>query len=130
MNSQFVYNQPSYATHRYNRSNPSSTFTSNGGTSWIKKKPSSSHSSSINVPVNNYITNVLVDTGAAISLINERTLQCIQHYPITSCSLKEIHTANSGFISLLGLVNLNVKINHIITTVDAYVTRDLVCPMI
>ncbi|CAF4504816.1 unnamed protein product, partial [Rotaria sp. Silwood2] len=143
MNSHFVYNQPSYSTLRYNRSNPTSTFTSrqcyvchgfDGDTSWIKKTPSSSYlssySSSIKVPVNNYITKVLVDTGAALSLIHEKTLQCMRHYSITSCSLKEVHTANSGFISLLGLVNLKVKINHIITTVDAYVTRDLVCPMI
>ncbi|CAF3937474.1 unnamed protein product, partial [Rotaria sp. Silwood1] len=134
MNSQFVYHQPSHSTHRYDRPNPSSTFISHQCYECrcfghiAKHCPNRKNVR--RVPVNNYITKVLVDTGAAISLIHEQTLQCMQHYPITSCSLKEVHTANSGFISLVGLVNLNVKINHIITTVDAYVTRDLVCPMI
>ncbi|CAF3599838.1 unnamed protein product [Rotaria socialis] len=54
----------------------------------------------------------------------------MQHKPITPCSLKEVHTANSGFISLLGIVNLTVQINHLVTHVDAYVVRDLICPMI
>ena len=43
---------------------------------------------------------------------------------------KEVHTANGGFISLLGIVQLTVQINHLNTHVDAYVTRDLICPMI
>ena len=101
-----------------------------GGTSRKIKKPSSPYSSSIEVPVNNIITKVLVDTGAAISLIHEETLQLMKHKPVVPCPLQEVHTANSGFISLIGLVNLTVKINHVITSVDAYVTRDLVCPMI
>ncbi|CAM4939939.1 unnamed protein product [Rotaria socialis] len=54
----------------------------------------------------------------------------MKHKTITSSSLQEVHTANSGFLVLIGLVNLTVQINHIYTTVDAYVTRDLVCPMI
>ncbi|CAF4670856.1 unnamed protein product, partial [Rotaria magnacalcarata] len=79
-----------------------------------KKKPSpSSSSSSIHVPVNHVPTTILVDTGAAISLIHEQTLSNMQHKPITPCSLKEVHTANSGFISLLGIVNLTVQINHL-----------------
>jgi transposase InsO family protein len=101
-----------------------------GGTSRKKKKPSPLYSSSIEVPVNNIITKVLVDTGAAISLIHETTLKRMQHKPIDPCSLKEVHTANSGFISLIGLVHLNVQVNYLHTGVDVYVTRDLVCPMI
>jgi len=54
----------------------------------------------------------------------------MQHKLIVPCSLKEVHTANSGFISLLGIVNLTVQINRIDTHVDAYVTHDLICPMI
>ncbi|CAF4137442.1 unnamed protein product [Adineta steineri] len=54
----------------------------------------------------------------------------MQHTPITPCSLKEVHTANCGFISLIGIVKLNVQIHHIDTQVDAYVTHDLICPMI
>ncbi|CAF3479922.1 unnamed protein product [Rotaria sp. Silwood1] len=46
------------------------------------------------------------------------------------CSLKEVHTANSGFISLLGIVKLPVQIHHLDTHIDAYVTRDLICHMI
>ncbi|CAF4518486.1 unnamed protein product, partial [Rotaria magnacalcarata] len=124
---------------RYGSPNSLTSFTSrqcyechrfDGDTSWNTKKPSSLHSSSIKVPVNNLITKVLVDTGATLSLIQEQTLKRMKHSPMISCSLKEVHTANSGFISLLGLVNLTVKINHIMTTVDAYVTHDLVCPMI
>ncbi|CAF4590121.1 unnamed protein product, partial [Rotaria socialis] len=102
-----------------------------GNTSTKKKKPSpSSSSSSIHVPVNHVPTTILVDTGAAISLIHEQALSNMQHKPITPCSLKEVHTANSGFISLLGIVNLTVQINHLVTHVDAYVVRDLICPMI
>ena len=101
-----------------------------GDTSIKKKKPSFPCSSSIEIPVNNILTKVLVDTGAAISLIHEPTLQFMQHQSMYPCSLTEVHTANSGFISLLGLVTLTVQINHIYTKVDAYVTRDLVCPMI
>jgi hypothetical protein len=102
-----------------------------GGTSTKKKKPSlSSTSSSIHVPVNHVPTKILVDTGAAISLIHDNTLSTMRHKPIVPCSLKEVHTANSGFISLLGIVKLTVLINHLHTHVDAYVTRDLICPMI
>ncbi|CAF1594273.1 unnamed protein product, partial [Adineta steineri] len=54
----------------------------------------------------------------------------MQHTPIIPCSLKEVHTANCGFISLIGIVKLNVQIQHIHTQVDAYVTHDLICPMI
>ena len=60
-----------------------------------KKKPSPLCSSSIEVPVNNIITKVLVDTGAAISLIHETALQSMKHKPIDACSLKEVHTANT-----------------------------------
>jgi hypothetical protein len=101
-----------------------------GDTSTKKKKPSPPYSSSINVPVNHIITKVLVDTGATISLIHESTLKSMHHKSIHPCSLTEVHTANSGFISLIGLVNLTVQINHLSTRVDAYVTRDLICPMI
>lgn len=80
--------------------------------------------------MNHVLTTVLVDTGAAISLIHESILSKMQHKPISPCSLTEVHTANSGFISLLGIVNLTVQVNHIVTHVDTYVTRDLICPMI
>ncbi|CAF4738552.1 unnamed protein product [Rotaria socialis] len=73
---------------------------------------------------------ILVDTGAAISLIHDNTLSTMRHKPIVSCSLNEVHTANSGFISLLGIVKLTGQINHLDTQVDAYVTRDLICPMV
>ncbi|CAF5052317.1 unnamed protein product, partial [Rotaria sp. Silwood1] len=46
------------------------------------------------------------------------------------CSLKEVHNANSGFISLLGIVKLTVQIHHLDTHIDAYITRDLICHMI
>ena len=102
-----------------------------GNTSTTTQTPSYfSFSSSIQVPVNHVPTTILVDTGAAISLIHENTLSQMQHSPITPCSLTEVHTANSGFMSLIGLVKLMVKLNHINTYVHAYVTRDLICPMI
>ncbi len=82
------------------------------------------------MPVNHVPLTILVDTGAAISLIHDKALSNMQHKPIIPCSLKEVHTANSGFISLLGIVPLTVQINHIDTHVDAYVTCDLICPMI
>ncbi|CAF2061737.1 unnamed protein product [Rotaria magnacalcarata] len=73
---------------------------------------------------------VLVNAGAAISLIHETTLHNMKHKPIDTCSLKEVHIANGGFISLIGLVHLNVQLNHFNTGVNVYVTWDLVCSML
>ena len=87
-------------------------------------------SSSIKVSVNDILTEVLVDTGATISLIHEDVLNRMAHDLPVPCSLKEVHTANCGFISLTGLVKLNVSIGHFQTMADVYVTRDLVCSMI
>ena len=101
-----------------------------GDISVRKKKPSPLSSSSIEVPVNNVLTKVLVDTGASISLIHAEVLHRMTHEPLVSSSLTEVHTANCGFISLLGLVKLNIPIGQVNTTADVYVTRDLVCPMI
>ncbi|CAF1112147.1 unnamed protein product [Rotaria magnacalcarata] len=95
-----------------------------------KKKSSPLCSSSIEVPVNNIVIKVLVNTGAAISLIHETTLHNMKHKPIDTCSLKEVHIANGGFISLIGLVHLNVQLNHFNTGVNVYVTWDLVCSML
>ncbi|CAF4637942.1 unnamed protein product, partial [Rotaria magnacalcarata] len=84
MNSKCVYDRSSYLPPRYGSPNSLTSFASrqcyechrfDGDTSWNKKKPSSLHSSSIKVPVNNLITKVLVDTGATLSLIQEQTLQ-------------------------------------------------------
>ena len=41
-----------------------------------------------------------------------------------------MHTANCGFLSLVGLVKLKIAIGHFQTTADVHVTPDLVCPMI
>jgi hypothetical protein len=101
-----------------------------GDISVRKKKPSPLSSSSIEVPVNNVLTKVLVDTGASISLIHAEVLHRMTHEPLVSSSLTEVHTANCGFISLLGIVKLNIPIGQFNTTADVYVTRDLVCPMI
>ena len=95
-----------------------------------RKNHPRSHSSSINVPVNQLPIQVLIDTGAFISLIDRQTLQQMPHDPIYRCSLKEVHTGNSDFISLLDMVCLHVQINHITTDVAVFVTNDLVCPMI
>lgn len=104
---------------------------SDGNTSLSHQTPSRPFSSSsIHVPVNNVLITVLVDTGAAISLINADTLSRMKHSPVAPTSLKEVHTANSGFLALTGLVHLTVTINHMLTYVHAYVTTDLICPMI
>jgi hypothetical protein len=65
-----------------------------------------------------------------MSLIHESSLHGMQHSPIIPCSLKEVHTANSGFLSLIGMVSLKLEINHIETTADVCVTHDVVRPMI
>ena len=90
----------------------------------------SSFSSSVRIFVNNVLTEVLIDTGASISLIQLELLDRLIHDPIRPCSLTDAHTANSGFLSLLGIVQLQIQINHLITYADVYVTSDLICPMI
>ncbi|CAF1009431.1 unnamed protein product [Rotaria sp. Silwood1] len=139
MNRIFTYNQSPFSTSRSVPQPTSSSLAScqcyewyqDGGTSTKKKKPSLPLSlSSIHVPVNHVSTTILVDTSAAISLIHDKTLSNMQHQPIMPCSLKEVHNANSGFISLLGIVKLTVQIHHLDTHIDAYVTRDLICPVI
>ena len=101
-----------------------------GDTSVSKKNPSPLSSSSIEVFVNDVLTEVLVDTGASISLINSNLLDRMAHDSIVPCSLKEVHTANCGFISLVGLIKLDILIGHVHTVADVYVTNDLICPMI
>jgi hypothetical protein len=81
-----------------------------GGTSRKTKKPSLCSSSSIHVLVNHVPIKVLVDTGAAISLIHAKTLSTMTYTPVVPLSLTDIHTANSGFLSLIGLVKLTVRI--------------------
>ena len=103
---------------------------SDGNISSPLRNPSPFHSSSIEVLVNHIPTRILVDTGAAISLIHEDTLRSMQFVTVRTCSLKEVHTANSGFLSLSGLVSLDISIAGSSTRADVYITRDLVCPMI
>ena len=102
-----------------------------GHISTVLAKPSPYlSSSSVHVLVNNVLLTVLIDTGASISLIHTDALAKMNHISINPCSMTTAHTANSGFISLVGLVKLQVKINQLITSVDVYITPDLICPMI
>ncbi|CAF5038681.1 unnamed protein product, partial [Rotaria sp. Silwood1] len=83
----------------------------------------------IHVPVNNRIMEVLVDTGATNSIIQQASLANIQHqqfYPVQ----QQFFLANKTSISIIGYVTLEIKIQHIRTYVTAAVTKTLCCDLI
>ncbi|CAF1442744.1 unnamed protein product [Rotaria sordida] len=72
---------------------------------------------------------VLVDTGATNSIIQQSSLSKIQHqqfYPIQH----QFFLANKTSISIIGYVTLEIKFLHIQTYVTAAVTKTLCCDVI
>ncbi|CAF3093368.1 unnamed protein product [Rotaria sp. Silwood2] len=72
---------------------------------------------------------VLVDTGATNSIIQQASLSQIQHqqfYPVQ----QQFFLANKTSISIIGYVTLEIKIQHIRTYVTAVVTKTLCCDVI
>ncbi|CAF0840330.1 unnamed protein product [Didymodactylos carnosus] len=72
----------------------------------------------IRVQVNNVPIEVIVDSGVTHSFIHKNTLARLHHPKIEQTS-NTFQLANSSEMKILGYVDLQIKINHITTTVSA-----------
>lgn len=83
----------------------------------------------IKIHVNDQPTNSIIDTGSAVSIIHNKFLQTIQHHKFTyqprTCS-----TANSTPLNLIGYIELQIKIKDITTSIVAYVSTNLITPIL
>ena len=80
----------------------------------------------IKVRVNGNWINALVDTGSSITIINENFLNKLQHKKVYGTTQRSYKTANNGDLKTKGLVDLNVKINHLTTKTTAEISS-MVC---
>lgn len=67
----------------------------------------------------------MLDTGSTISAISPTYLATITHAPVQSVSHFPLSTANNAPLNVLGIVSLNVTINHVSTIINAYVVDNL-----
>ena len=83
----------------------------------------------IKTHVNNQPSEAIVDTGSAISIIHLDFLKTIQHkksiYQHHTC-----RTANATPLKLIGQIQLEIKIQHMETSVVAYVSTNLITPIL
>ncbi|CAF1372975.1 unnamed protein product, partial [Didymodactylos carnosus] len=79
----------------------------------------------INVLVNGVKTKTMVDTGSTISAVNSSYIDKINCFngiqPVTTTC----RTANNGSLHVNGMVGLQILINNIRTTINAFVIDDL-----
>ncbi|CAF3099719.1 unnamed protein product [Rotaria sp. Silwood2] len=82
------------------------------------------------IPVNNMYIKALVDTGATRTIIQQEALNRIRHkrvYPAQQC----YHLADgASSLSIIGYVDLEIRIQHVRTYVTAAVAKSLSCPLI
>ncbi|CAF4654731.1 unnamed protein product, partial [Rotaria sp. Silwood2] len=82
------------------------------------------------IPVNNMYIKALVDTGATRTIIQQDALNRIRHkrvYPAQQC----YHLADgASSLSIIGCVDLEIRIQHVRTYVTAAVAKSLSCPLI
>lgn len=108
-----------------------------GDSSKFKENPSftntlSSHSSSpiyINVQVNNIRHPAIVDTGSAVTIINQQLLQKINHQKFIP-SRKTHQSANNTSINIIGEIQLEIKIQGHKTYILADVATNLVADLL
>ena len=110
----------------YNATEFSITGTQDGGVPSHSIKPSTLSSPiSIKIRVNDKPTEAIVDTGSAISIINLDFIKTMQHnkfvYENRTC-----RTANSTPLNMIGHIELKIRMEHIETTVIAYVATNLI----
>ncbi|CAF1618616.1 unnamed protein product, partial [Didymodactylos carnosus] len=72
-----------------------------------------------------WLTMAIVDTGSAISLINQDLLKTIHHKKFISKPIK-CQAANSSIINSIGEIELEIKIASITTYIVAQVTTNLI----
>ena len=79
----------------------------------------------INLRVNDKPTEVIADTGSAISIIHSNFLKTIEHKKFI-CKTRTCQTVNSISLSIIGQIELEIKITHITTIVTVYVATNLI----
>jgi transposase InsO family protein len=83
----------------------------------------------IRAQINNVYRQIILDTGSGTTIIHHRFLKQIQHdgfRPIPS----SYSSANGTTLAILGEVDLNIKINNILTTITAAVATCLVTDLL
>ena len=80
----------------------------------------------ISVPVNNRHMQVMIDTGAQCSFLNEQCLDLIDQSHFSRINSQSFYLAD-GLTSFLvtGIVHLNILIGGYVTHIDAFVTKNL-----
>ncbi|CAC5369164.1 unnamed protein product [Mytilus coruscus] len=87
----------------------------------------------INVRISSSVIHTLVDTGAAVSVINTNTYKALQvdkPYPIDKSDLLGVRGVNDNFIRVLGKVTLPVEIGKLTLFHDFYILDDVNMPLI
>ncbi|CAC5424730.1 Retrovirus-related Pol polyprotein from transposon 297 [Mytilus coruscus] len=87
----------------------------------------------INVRIGSSVIHTLVDTGAAVSVINTKTYQSLQVdklYPVDKSDLLGVRGVNDHFIRVLGKVTLPVEIGKLTLFHDFYILDDVNMPLI
>ena len=75
--------------------------------------------------VNDKPTEVIADTGSAISLIHSNFLKTIEHKKFI-CKTRTCQTASSTSPNIIGQIELEIKITHITTIDTVYVITNLI----
>ncbi|VDI48903.1 Hypothetical predicted protein [Mytilus galloprovincialis] len=87
----------------------------------------------INVRIGSSVIHTLVDTGAAVSVINTNTYKSLQvdkPYPVDKSDLLGVRGVNDNFIRVLGKVTLPVEIGKLTLFHDFYILDDVNMPLI
>jgi putative transposase len=92
----------------------------------LEEKNPSTKSPIIKIKINGIWIKALVDTGSAITIINENKLQKLQHGRIYGNVSRNYRTANNGELKTKGLVDLKMTMNQIATTITAEISK-MVC---
>ena len=78
----------------------------------------------IKLCANDERTEVVADTGSAISIIHSNFLKTIEQN--FTCKTRTCQTANSISLNIIGQIELEIKITHITTIVTAYVETNFI----
>jgi hypothetical protein len=82
------------------------------------------------IPVNNMYMKALVDTGATHTFIHQDALNNIRHKGVYPAQ-QSYHLADgASSLSIIGYVDLEIRIQHVKTYVRAAVAKSLSCPLI
>ncbi|CAF3023874.1 unnamed protein product [Rotaria sp. Silwood2] len=87
--------------------------------------PSTSFPAYIKIRVNDQPTEAIVDTGSAISIIRLDFLKIIHHNNLTY-QTRTCQTANSASLTIIGQIELEIKINYITASVITDVATNLI----